>query len=253
MKYSKLIGLILLLIFVFSFKTNAQVSKSQLRQPVELQYVEEHLPTKIDLHEIPSFSNPFRKLKNNYRIGLDQSSVTVPLNTRLRIKVDQYLDPKSTNVGDYFKAHIIEDFYFPSNPEWLLLPQGSWVRGTVSYVKRPNLFTRKGYIRIRIDQITTPLGDIIPLSAELNVQEGIINAGGGLDPFVNEKIVKGDQIVEEIQTVVILFSEVDSKIVNKFLDGSLIALYFPASGDILNSGKELQIVLKKNIQFVQNN
>lgn len=254
MKFNKIIRTFTIALFLFQLcklDALAQVRVDDLRVPVDSSEIEENIPTKIDLSKVPSFVNPFKKASVLYRIDSSTNSFTVNLDSRLRIELDTNINPKEVAIGDYIKAHVLEDFYLPTNPEWLIIPKGSWIRGSISYVKKPSLFSRSSKIKVRMDQLTTPTGEIVPLSAEFNIKQGIVGADGYLVPVeVEEESYKDKASVDTPVTVSI--DEVDSKVINKFLDGYLNVLYFPSSGDVLYDGKELQVVLKKDLLFVKN-
>ena len=208
-----------------------------LKAPIQENDLQENLPSQIDLSIIPNFP----------RFGI--SNTTIPLNTSLKLVVDNYIDVKTAMIGDYFKAHILEDFYIQTDPPQLILPKGSWVRGRISFLKRPNFFIKTGRIGLHLDQLVTPFGGALVLDAELDVQKGILTENGLLRPSV---IKPADTQILSSSTLTIPISNVGASLIDKLLAGKLYALFFQNDTTVLNKGQELQIVLQKNVQLTKN-
>ena len=207
-----------------------------LKAPIRENEPQENLPSQINLSTVPNFP----------RFGV--SDTTIPLNTSLKLVVDNYIDVKTAMTGDYFKAHILEDFYIQTEPPQLILPKGSWVRGRISFLKRPNFFIKTGKIGLHLDQLVTPLGGALVLDAELDVQRGIVGEGGLLKPVIKQTDAK----VWPDSTLNVSISNLVPLLIGTLLTGKLYALFSQADTTALNKGQELQIVLQRNMQLSGN-
>lgn len=236
---------------IFTF-ANAQQADNSLRPPNQPhQEIKENAPTQLDLKSLPNFPTTLQKKDTPRRIST--SALTIPLDTRLRLIVDSNINSKTSKPGDYFKAHLLDDFYIPSDPPQLIIPKGSWVRGRISFIKKPIIFTMTGKIGLHLDILTTPVGEFIPLDAELNVEQGIVNDQGLLDPIINNK-TKAQELgfPGSIPGGVITLETLGTPVIEALVNGSLIALFSQGDNVSLYKGQELQIVLKKDIQLTRN-
>jgi hypothetical protein len=223
-----------------------------LKAPIENQTEGSNNPSNIELKKIPNFPNVIKK-SSAHKVSANATSI--PLDTRLRLGVDSPLDAKLSKLGDYFKAHIIEDFYIPSTPPQLVVPRGSWVRGHISFLKKPSVFSMAGKIGLHLDQLVTPVGEVIPLDAELDIQQGIVNASGILDPmtgFGTKAMEPTQNLLDSTTGRVISVATLGTPVVGALVGGSLIALFSYGDNITLSRGQELQIVLKKDIQLTIN-
>ena len=214
----------------------ANYDSLSLKAPIQENEPQENLPSQIDLSTIPNFP----------RFGV--SDITIPLNTSLKLVVDNYIDVKAAMIGDCFKAHILEDFYIQTDPPQLILPKGSWIRGRISFLKRPNFFIKTGKIGLHLDQLITPLGGVLVLDAELDVQKGIVGEGGLLKPVIKQ----ADAKVWTDSTLNVSISNLIPSLIGTLLTGKLYALFSQADTTALNKGQELQIVLQRNVQLSEN-
>lgn len=226
----------------------AQVDNLNLRAPSDPEEVELNIPTKVKLESLPDFP---ASLKGTNKI-LESGNI-IPIDARLRLSIDSFINAKTANIGDYFKAHVLEDFYIPTNPPKLVLPKGTWLRGRISSLKRPNIFRRSGKINIHLYQVVTPLSEVATVNAELDIQKGIINAQGLLDPISNYDVTRTLGPSESIpgfnSGVTIRVTSFGIPFVNELLSGSLAALFLQEEDNVLSRGQELQIVLRKDLQF----
>lgn len=227
----------MLLLFGFSTPSYCLEGELKLKAPIQENELQENLPSQINLSTIPNFPKP----------GV--TNITIPLNTSLKLAVDNYVDAKTAMINDYFKAHLMEDFYIPTDPFQLVLPKGSWIRGRISFLKRPNFFSKTAKIGLHLDELVTPLGETLVLDAELDVQRGILGEGGLLKPSVIR------QTDSQIWTDVILtipISNLGPSLIRSLLIGKLYALFSQNDTTTLNKGQELQIVLQRNVQLTGN-
>ena len=226
-----------------------------VREPAE--YKEIHID---GAHLIPLNTVEIKKLPNFPELTGEGSathkliakSTSIPVDTRLRLIIDNYIDATQAMVGDYFKAHILEDFYIPMEPPQLIVPRGSWIRGRVSLVKKPSLFSMAGKIGLHLNQLVTPFGDVTLLDAELDVQQGIVNEQGLLDPMTNfgtKAIEPTQDLLDTSQGKLVSVATLGTPVVGALVAGSLIALFSQGDNITLTKGQELQIILKKDIQL----
>lgn len=233
----------------------AQVGEFPLQVPPRFETTnkqEDNIPSQIEVEKISNFPQIIKKTSGQ-RISATQAAFN--LNSRLRISVDSSLYAKTAMIGDYFKAHTIEDFYIPTESPQLLIPKGSWVRGRISSLKKPNILIMSGKIGIHLDQIATPLGDVTPLSAEIDIQQGLLNNEGILDPLINpsNKTQGANQPVYiNLPAKTISAKNLGFSLVNKLVSGSLLALFSEGDNISLHKGQELQIVLKNDINLDPN-
>ena len=234
MRYSKTFCLFFLLIIFNVLQVTAQVADLTLKSPFESDKPEENNPTQIEIKTIPNFPKP----------PLSRGSFHI--DSRLKLSLDTFINTKTAMAGDFFKARVLEDFFIPTNPPALIIPKGTWVRGRVSYIKKPGLFIKTGKIGLHLDYLTTSLGDIVPLNAELIVQQGIINENGILYPLSTSKL-PNQALPESLNTISI--SNLDTKAAGSLVNGSLFVLFAQGDNVTLNQGQELQVVLIKDINL----
>ncbi len=213
---------------------------------------ENNNPTQVEIKKLPNFPTISRK-SSSHRIGA--SATSIPLDTRLRMSVDSPADAKLSMIGDYFKAHILEDFYIPSTPPQLVVPKGAWVRGHISFIKKPSVFSMAGKIGLHLDQLVTPTGEVVPLDAELDIQQGIVNNQGILDPMTNygtKALEPTQKLLDSNTGKAISVATLGTPVIGTLVAGSLTALFSYGDNITLTKGQELQIVLKKDIQLTIN-
>ncbi len=115
-------------------------------------------------------------------LKVEAASSVLPLQTRLRLVLETSVDSKINRPGDLFEAHVRDDLFIGSS---LILPRGSLVRGRVAEVNKAKLISRAAKIGLKLEQITTPAGEVIPLDAALDFRRGVSNQKGQLDPGTN--------------------------------------------------------------------
>ena len=234
MKCSKLFYLSLLWsisIFVFfACQISAQVTDLSLWPPQDLNKLDSqkgNLPSSIDINEIPYIETVENYDKLNGRIRIRNGRNL----TRLRLIVDSFVDVKKTMTGDYFKAYTQEDFY--------IIPKGSWLRGHISYIKKPNIIFMSGKLKVNFDQLITPYGEVTPLISNIDIQEGIADENGLLNPLIKESN-QSKGVWPHAPTKVTTENNFDA---GSLLDGSLTGLTPQFSSGNLARGQELQIVV----------
>jgi hypothetical protein len=184
----------------------------------------------------------------------DLQSATLPVQTRLKLVLEYPVDAKSSQPGDIFEAHVKDDLFLGRS---LILPRGSLVRGRVSEITKPRLISRAAKIGLKLDQIVTPTGDIIPLDAALEFQKGVTNNRGQLDPGTNfgtrvEKNVRAVSGVDEKGAtkgalIAANVATLGAPVIATAIGSSAIALFKAGDNVSLPVGSELEVMLTNDL------
>lgn len=181
-------------------------------------------------------------------------STTLPTETRLKLVLECSVDAKTSMPGDIFEAHVRDDLAVGTQ---LLLPRGSLVRGRVAEVNKPRLLSRAAKVSLRLEQIVTPTGEVIPLDAQLEFRKGKTNVSGQLDPGTNF----GTRVGNSVKSVTGLNSEGSARgalmaanvatlgapAVATLLGSSAIAIFRSGDNVSLAPGQELEILLTNDL------
>jgi hypothetical protein len=182
------------------------------------------------------------------------ASTTLPVTTRLTLVLESPVDAKVSIPGDLFEAHVRDDLFLGST---LLLPKGSLVRGRVYEVTKPKWISRAAKIGLKLEQIDTPSGEVIPLDAALEFHKGQTNAKGQLDPGTNfgtrvggnvkavtggtsKGAAKGALIAANVATL-------GAPAVATVIGGSAIALFKTGDNVQLAPGQEIEVLLTNDL------
>jgi len=114
------------------------------------------------------------------------ASYTVPPGTKVLLSMVNSVSTKQAQVGD--RIYLETAFPVLANGK-IVVPQGSWVTGTVTEVQRPKRGHGRGELQIRFDSLTLPngvsrdfRGDLSSVDARnketLNKSEGTVKGGG---------------------------------------------------------------------------
>lgn len=184
----------------------------------------------------------------------DLESATLPVQTRLKLVVEYAVDAKTSQPGDIFEAHVKDDLFLGRN---LILPRGSLVRGRVFEITKPRLISRAAKIGLKLEQISTPTGDVIPLDAALEFQKGMTNKVGQLDPGTNfgtrvEKSVKNvtglnDKGAARGALIAANVATLGAPAIATAIGSSAIALFKAGDNVSLQPGQELEILLTNDL------
>lgn len=185
----------------------------------------------------------------------EAASTTLPVETRLKLILECPVDAKVSQAGDIFEGHVKEDLFIGSQ---LLLPKGSLVRGRIAEVTRPRLLSRAAKIGLKLEQIVTPTGEVIPLDAALEFKKGTTNVRGQLDPGTS----LGSRVGSEVKSVTGLNSKsgttrgalmaaniatLGAPAAATLIGGSAIALFRSGDNVALQPGQELEILLTNDL------
>lgn len=184
----------------------------------------------------------------------DIASTTIPVETKLTLVLECPVDAKISQPGDIFEAHVKDDLFLGTS---LLLPKGSLVRGRVVEVTRPRLISRAAKIGLKLEQIDTPSGEVIPLDAALEFRKGQTNVRGQLDPGTNF----GTRVGANVKSVTGLNSKgtargaliaanvatLGAPAVATMIGGSAIALFRSGDNVSLAPGQEIEVLLTNDL------
>lgn len=181
-------------------------------------------------------------------------STTLPVQTRLTLVLESPVDAKVSVPGDIFEAHVKDDLFLGSS---LLLPKGSLVRGRVCEVTRPKWISRAAKVGLKLEQIDTPAGEVIPLDAALEFHKGQTNAKGQLDPGTNfgtrvggdVKTVTGGNSKGATKAALIgaNVATLGAPAVATAIGGSAIALFKSGDNVQLTPGQEIEVLLTNDL------
>lgn len=184
----------------------------------------------------------------------DLASTTLPVETRMKLVLETAVDARTSQPGDIFEAHVKDDLYLGMT---LLLPRGSLVRGRVSQVTKPRLLSRAGKIGLKLEQMVTPQGDVIPLDADLEFKKGMTNRKGQLDPGTNfgTRVESSVRSVSGINKdggtngalVAANIATLGAPVVATALGSSAIALFSQGDNVSLAPGQELEVLLTNDL------
>jgi hypothetical protein len=184
----------------------------------------------------------------------DLASTTLPVETRLRLVLETPVDAKTSTPGNIFEAHVKDDLFVGTT---LLLPRGSLVRGRVAEVTKPRLLSRAAKIGLKLEQIVTPTGEVIPLDAALEFQKGFTNQKGQFDPGTNF----GTRVEGNIKSVTGMNSTgtargaliaanvatLGAPAIATAIGGSAIAIFRSGDNVALAVGQEIEVLLTNDL------
>ncbi|MBZ0186094.1 MAG: TrbI/VirB10 family protein [Candidatus Obscuribacterales bacterium] len=272
-KISKTLPVATCLLAVINLPGNpaqASYQHADSRQPRYLPAVGQQKPTAaatMSPQNVPDFADHRKQAPGNDYQGrintesgagtalkADLASTTIPVQTRMKLVLETAIDARSSQPGDIFEAHVKDDMYLGMT---LLLPRGSLVRGRVAQVIKPRLLSRAGKIGLKLEQIATPQGEVIPLDANLEFKKGVTNKRGELDPGTNF----GTRVENSVRSVSGLTTDgkpngallaaniatLGAPVVATALGSSAIALFSQGDNVSLGPGQELEVLLTNDL------
>jgi type IV secretion system protein VirB10 len=96
-------------------------------------------------------------------------SYTVDAGTRILLNMINSVSTKTAAVGD--RIYLETAFPVLSNGK-VVIPQGSWVQGTVTQVKRPGRIKGRGELYVRFDSLTLPNGVTRDFRGRIGAMDG---------------------------------------------------------------------------------
>lgn len=104
--------------------------------------------------------------------GPPDNAYHVEPGTHILLNMINSISTKQANVGD--TLYLETAFPVLSNGK-IVIPQGSWVKGTVTSVKRPGRIKGRGLLQVRFDSLTLPNG----VTRDFRADIGSLDARGG--------------------------------------------------------------------------
>lgn len=242
----------LFLVFITALSLNNSTF-AQTSSPRLSPFAPDPMPIKtMEPKNVPDFVDYNRQGGSALKTGLE--SATLPVETRLTLVVDYPVSAVSSVAGDIFEGHVRDDLFLGRT---LILPRGSLVRGRVSDVNRPRWISRAGRVGLRLEQIVTPTGEVIPLDAALEFQKGMTNKQGQLDPGTNF----GSRVQSSVRTVSGMNERGKAKgalvaanvatlgapIIATAIGSSAVALFRSGDNISLTPGQEIEILLTNDL------
>lgn len=96
-------------------------------------------------------------------------SFVIEPGTRILLNMINSISTKTASVGD--RIYLETAFPVLSNGK-VVIPQGSWVQGTVTQVKRPGRVKGKGELYVRFDSLTLPNGVTRDFRVRIGAMDG---------------------------------------------------------------------------------
>lgn len=208
----------------------------------------------MDPKNVPDFPPNQPAPSSGTALRADAASATLPVETRMRLVLETSVDAKTSTPGDIFEAHVRDDIFYGTS---LLLAKGSLVRGRVFEVTKPRLLSRAAKIGLRLEQIVTPSGEVIPLDAALEFQKGMTNQKGQLDPGTNF----GTRVESNVKAVTGMSSSgaargaliaanvatLGAPAIATAIGGSAVAIFRSGDNVSLMPGQELEVQLTNDL------
>jgi hypothetical protein len=184
----------------------------------------------------------------------EATSTTLPVQTRLRLVLETAVDSKTSRPGDIFEAHVRDDLFVGTS---LLLAKGTLVRGRIAEVNKARIISRAAKIGLRLEQIVTPTGEIVPLDAALAFQKGVANQKGQLDPGTNFstrvesgiRAVSGQSSTGAAKGALVManIATLGAPTIATAIGGSAIALFRSGDNISLSPGQEMEVLLTNGL------
>jgi len=254
MQLRKPLALVLMASSLCLFGSDALAARDS-QDPRQLQAAPYTAPSRpMEPKNVPDFAPTTSSNSSGTALKAELGSTTIPVQTRLRLVLEYPIDAKISQPGDLFEAHIKEDLFVGSS---LLLARGSLIRGRVFEVVKPRLLSRAARIGLKLEQIDTPTGEVIPLDAALEFQKGMTNQRGELDPGTNF----GTRVNSDVRSVTGLnasggtrtalmaanIATLGAPAVATMIGGSAIAIFRSGDNVSLQPGQEIEVLLTNDL------
>ncbi len=123
--------------------------------------------------------NSYQTQNYNYD-QLQGNVVMVPSGTSFTGTATSALSSETSKAGDSVSFYLASDFYYGNN---LIAGAGSSINGTVIKAKKGGRASKNGQLQIKFTNIVTSSGQVIPISASIQTDDGtgILKAGTAKD------------------------------------------------------------------------
>jgi len=127
---------------------------------------------------------PYTQQTTNASAPLQGYVVVVPPGINIQVTTANQLSSDNLSLGQAVSAVLTQDFVYNGVT---VAPSGSSVSGNVILVKKGGHAGKNGQLQIRFTQITTPYGNVIPISAMVKTSDGtgILKSGTAADSSKN--------------------------------------------------------------------
>ena len=126
---------------------------------------------------------PQESLKQRQNTDATKGAYRVEPGTHILLNMINSVSTKQAVAGD----RIYLETAFPVlSGNRIVIPQGSWVTGTITEVKRPGKVKGRGYLQVRFDSLTLPNG----------VSKNFRSDLGAIDPRSNETLQREDDKIQ---------------------------------------------------------
>ncbi len=112
------------------------------------------------------------KVQSNIQAKIDEAEieeVTLPVGTKLEIRLTRTLSTKRSKPGSPFKGKVIEAVFIEGIEA---IPAGTYAEGRVTYVKKPGRVKGVGQMRLHLEKLVLFDGEEILIAAPLEGAEG---------------------------------------------------------------------------------
>ena len=89
----------------------------------------------------------------------DVTDMIIPAGTLVPIKLETVVGSQISNVGDTYTAKALKNYV--TKEKYLLISEGSDMKGQVKYVQTGNLFKQHGQVIIKNELLVTPLDQAV--------------------------------------------------------------------------------------------
>ena len=137
-------------------------------------------PLPVNNYQTQGYSNGAYNNMNYNQQQYTGKVIMVPANTSFPATVMTPINSETMRVGDSVTMYLGSDFYYGNN---LIAGAGSKLHGTVLQSKKGRLAGRNGKLEIKFTNIVTSTGQMIPISARIQTEDGtgILKAGSVAD------------------------------------------------------------------------
>ncbi len=115
------------------------------------------------------------KVPSRSIIQADIQSRRIPTGTIVKIRMENSLNTQSAHDGAPFTSTLMQDIKIGQK---VILPAGSVIRGTVSFIQKTRRISRGAEMVLAFDHVVTPVGKQLPLIAAVSNSQNISKDGG---------------------------------------------------------------------------
>ena len=193
-----------------------------------------------------TYEQPYTSQTGSYTQPLKGSVVLVPSGASMPAVLTAQISTETATLGQSVQLMLNEDFYYNNN---LVAPMGSIVQGNVIELRKAKRGNINGKICVRFNNITTPYGVQIPISAIIQTDDGtgVLHAGTKMDSV---KEYTKDAVAGSAMGALsgLVFGAVSGGSVGK---GAAIGTAIGAGGGLIKSGmdKGADVVIPANAKI----